>query len=104
MITDGNFTLVDYDFHTGRSVWHYFDGEKTIIRTDYPVDNLVRENAAFRNHVKQGGDWRKVASIPMNILYDNNLARAHSEGDDKYVLRFLNDSDNRAWRTSTSRL
>jgi len=104
MIKDGDFTLFDYDFRTGRSVWHYYDGEKTIVRTDYPVDNLLRENSAMRNDLQQKGEWRLHASIPLNVVYANNLARAQSEGDTKYVLKFLNDSDNRAWRKSESKL
>lgn len=106
MIRDGNFTLVDYDYHTGRSVWHYFDGEKTIVRTDYPVDNLIKQNQFTRNETagNKMGDWVKVASIPLNVAYDSGLVQAQAEGDDKFVKRFLNDGDNRAWRSFEGRV
>lgn len=100
-IRDGDFTLVDYDYATGRSVWHYFDGEKTVVRTDYPVDTLIKQNQFTRNETSGNkmGDWVKVASIPLNVAYDSGLVKAHAEGDEKFVKRFLNDGDNRAWRS-----
>lgn len=101
VITDGDWKLFDYDFETGRSVWHYFDGEKDVFKETYPADQLVDENAAMRNAAAPGwkGDWHKVASIPLNEVYDKELHRAISEGETKYLNRYLNDSDNRAWRT-----
>lgn len=104
MIRDGDWVLVSHDPATGRSTWRLDLDGKTIIRHDFPVDPLLRTNEFLRNHVDQKGEWRLAAKIPMNMLHDTDLGRAHSEGDDKYVSRFLNDSDNRAWRTSGSKL
>ncbi len=106
MIRDGDWTLYDYDFQTGRSVWHYFDGEKDVFRTDYPVDNLMSENQAVRNVAEKAwrGDWHRVASIPLNVAYDAGLMQAQTEGDDRFVKRFFNSSDNRAWRTKEGNL
>jgi acyl carrier protein phosphodiesterase len=106
MIKDGDWTLFDYDFKSGRSVWHYFDGEKNVFRTDYPVDSLMSENQAVRNVAEKAwrGDWHRVASVPLNVAYDSSLMQAHSEGDDKFVKRFLNSSDNSAWRTKEGNL
>ena len=36
-IRDGDWTLMQWDPATGRTVWSLFDGEKTIFRTDTPV-------------------------------------------------------------------
>lgn len=106
MIKDGDWTLYDYDFQTGRSVWHYFDGEKTVFRTDYPVDTVISQNNAVRTEAQRAwtGDWHRVASVPLNVAHDSGLVQAHSEGNDKFVKRFLNDSDNRAWRTKEGHL
>jgi hypothetical protein len=106
MIRDGDWTLYDYDFQTGRSVWHYFDGEKDVFRTDYPVDNLMSENQAVRNVAEKAwrGDWHRVASVPLNVAYDAGLMQAQTEGDDQFVKRFFNSSDNRAWRTKEGNL
>ena len=102
-IRDGDWTLIEYDFATGRSVWSYYDGEKTTIRTDYPVQSTIAENAAVRNAAQSAwtGDWHRIASIPLNLLHDDNigLLKAHTQGDDKFVSRWLNDSDNAVWRT-----
>lgn len=100
-IRDGQWELHDYDYATGRSVWRHFDGAETHYRVDTPVDNIVRENEFTRNATSgnQFGDWVKIASIPLNHAYEQNLVRAHTDGDDAYVSRWLNDGDNRAWRS-----
>lgn len=104
-VMDGQWTLFDYDYTTGRSVWHYFDGVQDHYRTDYPVENIVQDNQAYRNDMagQSWGDGRRVASIPMNIFHEQ-LAEAHTEGDDKYLSRWLNDGDNRAFRTFEGRV
>ncbi|WP_457660177.1 MULTISPECIES: hypothetical protein [Sinorhizobium] len=106
IIRDGEWTLYDHDHTTGRSVWHYFDGEKDFFRVDYPVDNLISQNQDVRNSAEKAwrGDWHRVASVPLNIAYDSGLVQAHSEGNDKFVKSFLNSSDNRAWRTKDGHL
>jgi hypothetical protein len=101
-VKDGDgFELFDFDPATGRSVWRYFDGEKTVFRTDYPVDSLVKQNAESRAHFagQRHGDWSRVASVPLNVAYDSGLVEAIDQNDEKFVSRYLNDSDNRAWRT-----
>jgi hypothetical protein len=105
-IRDGDWTLFDWDAKTGRSVWSYFDGEKTVFRTDYPVDNLISENAAVRNSAAQAwtGDYHRVASVPLNVFHQSGLAEAQAQGDERFVSRFLNDGDNRAWRTREGRV
>lgn len=104
-IKDGDFELVSYDHRTGRSVWRMYDGEKWVFRTDYPITNLTDQNAAVRNSAEKAwrGDWHRVASIPLNVYFDK-LAPAVQQSDDGYIRRFLNDSDNRAWRTKEGRL
>ncbi|WP_457660049.1 hypothetical protein [Sinorhizobium medicae] len=106
IIRDGEWTLFDHDMTTGRSVWHYFDGEKDVFRVDYPITSIVNQNQAVRNEASRAwsGDWHRVASIPLNIAYDSGLVQAHTEGNDRYVKRFLNSSDNRAWRTREGHL
>lgn len=107
-IRDGDWELIEWDARTGRTVWSMFDGEKVVIRTDYPVAQTLRENAAIRNATPDGwkGDWHRVASVPLNLLYDDNLGlnKAAQQGDDEYLSRWLNDSDNRAWRTKEGRV
>jgi hypothetical protein len=101
VITDGAWRLFDYDFLTGRSVWVLHDGNQTHFRTDYPVDKLVEVNQASRNMAQSGfkGDYHLVASVPLNLAYDSGLMDAHSQGDQKFISKWMNDGDNRAFRT-----
>jgi hypothetical protein len=105
-IRDGDWTLVDYDHASGRSVWSYFDGENQHYRTDYPVDSLIEQNTSVRNGISSGwkGDYHLIASVPLNTAYDSGLVDAMTQKDDAFVSRFLNDSDNRAWRTKDGRV
>lgn len=102
MVKDENgFELVDFDHATGRSVWAYYDGSKTVYRTDYPVDHAIKENTEFRNSASSGwaGDYHRIASIPQNILWDSGMVEAMSQQDNAFMKRWLNDGDNAAWRT-----
>ena len=105
-ITDGDWTLFDHDFKLKRTVWVRSnpDGSQTF-RTDYAVDGTIEANRDMRNAAEKGwkGDWHKVASIPLNVFHDR-LAEASRQGDDAYISRFLNDSDNRAWRSKEGRV
>jgi hypothetical protein len=102
-IRDGDWQLHGFDPATGRCVWQMFDGQKTVFRIDTPVQATIDENTAARNAAPDGwkGDYHRIASVPMQLLYDENLGlnKAIQQGDDKYLSRWLNSSDNRAWRT-----
>ena len=69
-----------------------------------PVDGkLAREmtrltKAYNDSQNKRHGDWSRIASIPLNI-YHEQLAEAQSQKDEKYMSKWLNDPDNRAFRT-----
>lgn len=105
-IRDGDWTLYSYDVKLGRQVWYITnpDGSMTF-RTDYEVQPTIDQNTVQRNIAQAGwkGDYHQIASVPLNVFYDQ-LAEAHNQGDDKYVSRWLNDSDNRAWRTKDGRV
>lgn len=103
-ILDGDgFELVSHDPTTGKSTWLRDNGDGTFTqRTDMPHDALIEQNAAIRNDATgRFGDWVRVASVPQNILWDENvgLMKAMQQKDDKYLSKWLNDGDNRAWRT-----
>lgn len=107
-IRDGDWTLMEWDAATGRTVWSMFDGEKVIFRTDTPVAQSLEENLIARNSAPTGwqGDYHRIASVPMQLLYDENLGlnKAIQQGDGKYLSNWLNDGDNRAWRTKEGRV
>lgn len=100
-LKDGDWTLFDYDIQTGRQVWalHNPDGSTTF-RTDYPVQPTIDINTAQRNLAKDdwAGDYHHIASVPLNVFHDQ-LSAASMQNDQNYLSKWLNDSDNRAWRT-----
>jgi hypothetical protein len=102
-IYDGSWRLFDFDPATGRTVWVLHEDGMMHFRTDQPVDHLIKDNAEARTDVagKRWGDLARVASIPLNAYYDQKmgLSEAMSQGDSRYLAKFLNNGDNAAWRT-----
>lgn len=106
IIRDGDWTLFDSDIQLGRFVWRRENPDgTTTFRTDYRADDTMDVNKAQRNLAENNwkGDYHHVASIPLNVYWDQ-LAEASRQGDDKYLSKWLNDSDNRAWRTKEGRV
>ena len=107
-IKDGDWILDKVDHHTGRSRWFKYEPNGSVtFRTDTPIDQTLKENAFLRNETAGNamGDYVKIASIPMAHLFNDGraLLDAHQGEDNKYVSRWLNDSDNRAFRTFEGR-
>jgi hypothetical protein len=104
-IRDGDWVLVDHDPELGRSVWHLNQDGFDHFRIDYDATQLLEQNKADYNVAQTGwkGDWHKVASVPHNILHDG-LDQAIQQQDRDYVKRWLNNSDNRGWRTKPGRV
>lgn len=101
-IQHDGWTLYDYDPKMKRQIWYIENPDgSTTWRTDYEVEPTIEINQAQRNMAQKGwsGDYHHIASIPLNIFYDSGVAQAQTEGDDKFVSKWLNNSDNRAWRT-----
>lgn len=108
-VMDGDWELMDWDAATGRTVWRTYDERgNVVIRTDTPVAATIDANTEARNAAPTGwkGDYHRIASVPMQLLYDDNLGlnKAIQQGDDKYLSRWLNDSDNAAWRVKEGRV
>lgn len=104
-IRDGNWELFSHDPHTGKTVWRYFDGMATHYRTDMPVDNIISDNRAAQadlaGKAQQDGVGDLVARIPLNVAFQQLGDAMH---DQAYLSRWLNDSDNAAWRVKEGRL
>lgn len=107
-VRDGDWTLMQWDPATGRTVWALHDSDRMVLRTDTPVAASIEANTTHRNAAREGwtGDYHRIASVPMQLLYDPSvgLNTAIQQGDDAYLSRWLNDSDNRAWRTKEGRV
>lgn len=107
-IKDGAWELYDWDVVTGRTVWRLEEDGKVHFRTDTPIAATLEDNLAARNAAQAGwsGDYHRVASIPMQLLYDKNLGlnEAIKQDDSAYFKKWLNDSDNMAFRTKDGTL
>ena len=93
--------LMEHDPETGTLKWfvRVSDTHDAII-TQTPVDDLLDANAEAMNASigKRFGEGQRVASIPMDVYYDK-LLEPVKQHDQKYIARFLNDSDNSKFRT-----
>ena len=78
----------------------------TTVRTDMPVDAVIDENKAAlaATEGQRFGDWNRAASIPMPLFHSSGMATAIQQDDQKFIAKFLNDPDNRAWRTSRGKV
>lgn len=100
-IYDGPWRLFDFDPATGRTQWVLHEDGKMHIRTDCPVDNLIKENAEAQAKARgtRFGDLARVASVPLNAYYSTGLHEAMRQNDMGFAKKWLNDGDNAAWRT-----
>jgi len=95
--------LFDINTETGtRKMWHY-DAEKdeATIETIIDATQIVSDNKdkfnSFDEKATWKGDMHHIASIPMALFYQ---MKAEGKLDDQaYMKRWLNDPDNRAFRT-----
>lgn len=81
------------------SYWHYDDATDTaLIEKRQDVSDILDANKAeFNEDHGRYGEWTKVASIPLSVYYD---LKAKGIVDDPVAMkRWLNDADNRFFRT-----
>jgi hypothetical protein len=84
-----------------KQYWHDHDDGSVTIQTVQDVEDVAESNKQSFNQVDEranwNGDMHKVASIPMAIFYD--LKRKGILDDPAAMKKWLNDSDNRVFRT-----
>ena len=94
-IQDGAWTLFDYNVKSGRQVWKRTNPDGSVTyRTDYHVKEVLTQNAEARvdSIGQRYGDWRRIASIPLNLYFDQ-LAAAQSQRDSRYIDGWLSEND-----------
>lgn len=98
--------LVDFDPLTETATYAGYSGDKYYVRTERNVDGQIKVNTECRSAAGNNwkGDMHLVASIPAHLFYETDLRDATAEHDEKYMRRWLNDSDNRAWRTKEGQI
>ncbi len=83
--------------------WHVKDDGEYVIETVQDVSAIAKANKrAYNGTDKNWKDVNKVASIPVNVYYE--LKRQGIADDPKALRKWLNDSDNRVFRTRQGRL
>lgn len=84
-----------------KRTWHYnTETDEATVETSQNVTAIIEENKQDFNlqekHTKYG-EWSKVASIPLSIYFE---LKAQGKLDDQaYMKRWLNDPENRYFRT-----
>lgn len=74
------------------------DKDEAIIQKTQDVSGIIEANKAeFNAAPERWGEWTKVGSIPLSVYYE--LERQGILGDQKAMAKWLNDPDNRAFRT-----
>lgn len=104
-LSDGQWHLVGDDPQVGIRrfvlVEHVNGKFQVHVKTENYATRLILDaNARSRSNTagRRWGDGQRVASIPLDI-WNKHLQTAHNAGDEAYVAKFLNDSDNAALRT-----
>lgn len=74
------------------------------------TENLVEDEILARNresfndsHGKRFGDGKVIASVPLNVFY-RDFAPRLKEGDDDFAKWWLNNEQNRPYRTFRGRV
>jgi hypothetical protein len=99
--------LFDFDPTTGTTKWWHYDADRdeATIETVFEVGDLVEQNKAQYSATDERtrwGEWSKVASIPMPLFY--RLKKDGIIDDPSAMKRWLNDPDNRFFRTRPGRV
>ena len=104
---ENGWELMHHNFHTGSTTWRYFDGDRWHFRTDHDAEQIIAGNKAaqaeYAGKKAAEGLGDPVASVPLNVFYDQ-LSDAVTQKDRNYLAKWLNDSDNAAWRMKGGRV
>jgi hypothetical protein len=97
--------LFDRDPLTGKIRWFHFNHEDKsfTIETVQEVQDLVDQNAELQNtDNRRFGEWDRVASVPINVYFDlkaRGIIDPQNDPKGIKLKQWLNDSDNRKFRT-----
>lgn len=93
---------------TGITEWFTYDEDtdRVFMTSEQDVTGIMDDNdreatAIFQNSVKWG-EWARVATIPMSIYAQWLIEKR--DRDPEYIKRWINDRDNRKFRTRLGRV
>lgn len=93
--------LVSFDPVSEQASYSRWEDGKYMVKTTRPVGGTLRVNTECRGVARRDwkGDTHHVANVPAHVFFETDLHRAAAEDDEAYVRRWLNDADNREWRS-----
>ena len=96
--------LFDKDPLTGiTKYWHVTDKGEYVVETKQDVSAIVERNKnEYKETPNKYRDVNKVASLPLTVYYE--LKRQGIADDPKAMRKWLNDSDQRVFRTRAGTL
>lgn len=98
--------------HFKKTIYHHIDGQ-CIIEDKQDCSAIIERNKKEFNSFDENARWsdnlfgNKIASIPMTVidmLNKKGILRGFKVLDEKAFKAFLNDPDNRFFRTRTGRV
>lgn len=109
---DGDWELVNWNPETGVQTWvkntvHPDGLIEQLFRYDTPVNeaNLaVNKEQSMLAGKSWKGDYHHIAAVPPGFAFHGYLGEAMQANDQKAISKWLNDSDNRAFRTKEGRV
>jgi len=101
--------ILDYDPLTKTTQWYHYD-ESTKqhgLQTEQDVTHIIEGTKSVFNQVDECANWKgdthHIASIPLSIYH--RLAKiSNNFKDQKVIKKWLNDPDNRVFRTRPGRV
>lgn len=97
--------VFERDAFTGITTYFIYDEstDEMILRKEQDVASILELNKADFNDAPLGwGEGRRVASIPMTIYWD--LKKRGIADDQQALRRWLNDPENRFFRTRPGKI
>jgi hypothetical protein len=107
IVDDDGFELMEHDPVTGRNIWSKVEGGELIVRVyQKGIGAIIDANheAKMATEGRRFGDWNRVASVPHHLAYTTGLTAAIDQQDNKWLSRFLNDSEHEGFRTSRGKV
>lgn len=110
IVDEEDWELVSDNPRTGCITWrkckHTPQGFVWTYKYDYYCDETVETNLQQRNMAMRGwkGDMHHVAAIPAGMAFNGYFAEALAQHDETSMKKWLNDPDNRGFRTKEGTL
>lgn len=101
----GDWRLLSSNPVSGEQTWFLDDGEHyhTAVVVDPDLMMEANNRSQTDNLNRPFGDMAQVARMPMH-MWQEKIAPAIKQEDERYIKKFLNDIDNRKFRTKLGTL